>query len=67
MGIAEMPSTWPTEALKAQAIAARTYAYRYKVQEPPFVLMRDVRSSQAQKRIIHLMPGNKQYKLHVGK
>ena len=32
MGIAEMPSTWPTEALKAQAIAARTYAYRYKVQ-----------------------------------
>jgi peptidoglycan hydrolase CwlO-like protein len=30
MGIAEMPSTWPAEALKAQAIAARTYAYRYK-------------------------------------
>jgi hypothetical protein len=27
-----MPSTWPKEALKAQAIAARTYAYRYKVQ-----------------------------------
>ena len=25
-GIAEMPSSWPTEALKAQAIAARTYA-----------------------------------------
>ncbi len=32
LGIAEMPSTWPKEALKAQAIAARTYAYRYKVQ-----------------------------------
>lgn len=32
MGIAEMPSTWHPEALKAQAIAARTYAYRYKVQ-----------------------------------
>lgn len=31
-GIAEMPSTWPKEALKAQAIAARTYAYRYKQQ-----------------------------------
>ncbi len=31
-GIAEMPSTWHTEALKAQAIAARTYAYRYKVE-----------------------------------
>lgn len=32
MGIAEMPSTWHPEALKAQAIAARTYAYRYKNQ-----------------------------------
>lgn len=30
MGIAEMPSSWHMEALKAQAIAARTYAYRYK-------------------------------------
>ena len=29
-GIAEMPSDWHTEALKAQAIAARTYAYRHK-------------------------------------
>ncbi len=29
-GIAEMPSSWHTEALKAQAVAARTYAYRYK-------------------------------------
>lgn len=29
-GIAEMPSSWHPEALKAQAIAARTYAYRYK-------------------------------------
>lgn len=29
-GIAEMPSSWNMEALKAQAIAARTYAYRYK-------------------------------------
>lgn len=27
-GIAEMPSDWPIEALKSQAIAARTYAYR---------------------------------------
>lgn len=31
-GIAEMPSSWHAEALKAQAIAARTYAYRYKIQ-----------------------------------
>lgn len=29
MGIAEMPSTWNMEALKAQAIAARTYAVAY--------------------------------------
>jgi len=28
-GIAEMPSDWPMEALKAQAIAARTYALSY--------------------------------------
>lgn len=32
LGIAEMPSSWHPEALKAQAIAARSYAYRYKVQ-----------------------------------
>lgn len=30
LGIAEMPSNFPKEALKAQAIAARSYAYRYK-------------------------------------
>jgi predicted nucleic acid-binding Zn-ribbon protein len=28
-GLAEMPSDWPKDALKAQAIAARTYAYRF--------------------------------------
>ncbi|MFC1622290.1 SpoIID/LytB domain-containing protein [Patescibacteria group bacterium] len=27
-GIAEMPSSWPMDALKAQAIAARSYAHR---------------------------------------
>ena len=32
LGIAEMPSSWHPEALKAQAVAARTYAYRYKSQ-----------------------------------
>ncbi len=32
LGIAEMPSSWPQEALKAQAVAARTYAYRYKTE-----------------------------------
>ncbi len=31
-GIAEMPSGWNAEALKAQAVAARTYAYRYKAE-----------------------------------
>ena len=31
-GIAEMPSSWHPEALKAQAVAARTYAYRYKTE-----------------------------------
>lgn len=30
LGIAEMPHTFPKEALKAQAIAARSYAWRYK-------------------------------------
>jgi len=29
-GIAEMPSSWSSDALRAQAVAARTYAYRYK-------------------------------------
>lgn len=29
-GIAEMPSSWHPEALKAQAVAARSYAWRYK-------------------------------------
>ena len=28
-GLAEMPSSWPADALKAQAVAARSYAYRY--------------------------------------
>lgn len=29
-GVAEMPASFPKEALKAQAVAARSYAYRYK-------------------------------------
>jgi SpoIID/LytB domain protein len=32
-GLAEVPSSWPSESLKAQAIAGRTYALR-KVQSP---------------------------------
>jgi len=28
-GLGEMPSSWPADALKAQAVAARTYANRY--------------------------------------
>lgn len=31
-GISEMPSSWPKEALKVQAVAARSYAYRYKAE-----------------------------------
>jgi SpoIID/LytB domain protein len=37
-GIAEMPASWPLEALKAQAIAARTYAvYRFLGYEIPSI------------------------------
>lgn len=32
LGIAEMPSSWHPEALKAQAVAARSFAYRYQQQ-----------------------------------
>jgi len=32
LGIAEMPASFPKEALRAQAVAARSYAYRYKTQ-----------------------------------
>lgn len=32
-GLGEVPSSWPAEALKAQALAARTYAYK-RVQSP---------------------------------
>ncbi len=31
-GLAEMPSDWPEDALKAQAVAGRTYAYGYAKQ-----------------------------------
>lgn len=34
-GIAEVPSSWPMEALRAQAIAARTYALNQKNDPPP--------------------------------
>lgn len=34
-GISEVPSSWPTEALRAQAIAARTYALNQKQNPPP--------------------------------
>jgi len=45
-GIYEIPSSWDKEALKAQAIAARTYAVRHTV-----------RSSKTKKRVA---PGKKQ-------
>ncbi len=40
----EMPHTWPLEALKAQAVAARTYALKSIVKGKPFDLYSDVRS-----------------------
>ena len=33
-GLAEVPDSWPLEAIKAQVVAARTYAYR-RVLNPP--------------------------------
>lgn len=33
-GIAEVPSSWPTEVLRAQAIAARSYAYKAVLDKP---------------------------------
>ena len=40
----EMPSTWPAEALKAQAVAARSYALAQLATGKPYDLFSDVRS-----------------------
>jgi stage II sporulation protein D len=40
----EMPFSWPAEALKAQAVAARSYALANLVKGKPFDLYADVRS-----------------------
>ena len=40
----EMPSTWPVEALKAQAVAARTFALKSIIKGKPFDLYSDERS-----------------------
>ena len=40
----EVPSTWPAEALKAQAVAARSYALASLLKGKPFDLYADVRS-----------------------
>ncbi len=40
----EMPSTWPAEALKAQAVAARSYALAQRLEKKPYDLFADVRS-----------------------
>ncbi|MFO7572455.1 MAG: SpoIID/LytB domain-containing protein [Gaiellaceae bacterium] len=40
----EMPHSWPLEALKAQAVAARSYALASLVKGKPFDLYSDVRS-----------------------
>lgn len=36
-GIAEMPSSWPSEALKTQAVAARTYAVKNWNKRSPYL------------------------------
>ena len=41
---AEMPSSWSAEALKAQAVVARSYALRSRRPGEPFDLYADVRS-----------------------
>jgi len=40
----EMPSSWPLDALRAQAVAARSYALANLVKGKPFDLYADVRS-----------------------
>ena len=40
----EMPSSWPEEALKAQSVAARSYALAHRLSGKPFDLYSDVRS-----------------------
>jgi stage II sporulation protein D len=40
----EMPNDWPAEALKAQAVAARSYALAQRVAGRPFDVYADVRS-----------------------
>ena len=40
----EMPSSWAEEALKAQAVAARSYALAHRLSGKPFDLYADVRS-----------------------
>ncbi len=40
----EMPAAWPAEALKAQAVAARSYALAHRLAGKPFDLYADVRS-----------------------
>jgi stage II sporulation protein D len=41
---AEMPATWPAEALKAQAIAARSYVMRRRARSRAFDVYSDARS-----------------------
>ena len=41
---AEMPSSWPTQALEAQAVAARTYATAVGAASPTFDVYSDTRS-----------------------
>jgi SpoIID/LytB domain protein len=40
----EMPSSWPAEALKSQAVAARSYALRSRRPTEPYDVFADVRS-----------------------
>ncbi len=53
----EMPVTFPTEALKAQAVSARTYAVRVK-KEYPSIAYKDIDQSYASEDKMRKMWGN---------
>jgi stage II sporulation protein D len=52
----EMPATWAAEALKAQAVVARSYALRSRVPERVFDVYADVRS-QVYRGVAAELPG----------
>jgi stage II sporulation protein D len=55
----EMPASWPQEALRAQAVAARTYALRQRKPDAPFDLKATV-ASQVYKGVEAETPSTRQ-------